>query len=157
MITLKRNIQSMENKYLLDANVLITAHRQWYPFDIVPSFWKQLVEGVADKVVIIKEVEDEILNGYKDDLQIWLNENIINFTSSKIPDNEVITAYRVIISSINENADYTSAAKTEFAGVADSWLCAYALAKKYTIVTLEKYNAGVRRKIYIPNICKILK
>lgn len=33
----------MRDKYLIDANVFMTAHRQLYPFDLAPGFWKQLV------------------------------------------------------------------------------------------------------------------
>jgi len=32
----------MEVKYIIDANIFITAHRQIYPFDIAPGFWEQL-------------------------------------------------------------------------------------------------------------------
>ncbi len=91
MITLKRNLCPMEHKYIIDANVFITAHRQIYPFDIVPSFWEQLVDKAADKIVIIEDVQEEIIN------------------------------------SVNDNAQYKQSAKDEFASVADSWLCAYAL------------------------------
>lgn len=107
----------MESKYIIDANVFMTAHRQRYPFDIAPSFWEQLVDKAADKMLIIE-------------------------------------AYREIINSVNDNEDYKQSAKDEFASIADSWLCAYAFAYGATIVTLETYQAGVKNRIKIPNVCK---
>ena len=51
----------MGDKYILDANIFITSHRQLYPFDIAPSFWDQLVEKASDKIIIIEEVQKELL------------------------------------------------------------------------------------------------
>lgn len=142
----------MEHKYIIDANVFITAHRQIYPFDIAPSFWEQLVDKAADKIIIIEEVQNEILRG-NDLLSEWYNKESDNFTVLKIPDQKVIEAYREIINSINSNMQYMQSAKDEFASIADSWLCAYALAYKATIVTLEVYQAAAKRRIKIPNVC----
>ena len=48
-------------KYLLDSNVFIQAHRMHYPFDVVPSFWKKLVELSNKGIVIsIDKVKKEI-------------------------------------------------------------------------------------------------
>lgn len=143
----------MESKYIMDANVFITAHRQRYPFDVATSFWEQLVDKAADKILIIEEVQGEILKG-KDLLADWYSSQSSNFTVLRIPDQEVIGAYRKIINSVNDNERYTQSAKNEFASIADSWLCAYALAYGSTIVTLETYQAGVKNRVKIPNVCK---
>ena len=34
-------------KFLLDSNVLITAHRLYYAFDICPGYWAALKAGHA--------------------------------------------------------------------------------------------------------------
>lgn len=141
----------MEHKYLVDANIFITAHRQRYPFDIAPSFWQQLVDKAADKIIIIEKVEDEILRG-RDELAQWYNEQRSNFTILKIPEQEVILSYSKIINSVNENEQYKQSAKDEFASIADSWLCAYALAHEATIVTLEVYQQAAKKRVKIPNI-----
>ena len=60
-IILKRKLWVMGDKYILDANIFITSHRQLYPFDIAPSFWDQLVEKASDKIIIIEEVQKELL------------------------------------------------------------------------------------------------
>ena len=143
----------MESKYIMDANVFITAHRQRYPFDVVPSFWEQLVDKAADKILIIDEVQNEILRG-KDLLADWYSSQSSKFRVLRIPEQEVIEAYRKIINSVNDNERYTQSAKDEFASIADSWLCAYALAYEATIVTLETYQAGVKNRVKIPNVCK---
>ena len=54
------------------------------------------------------------------------------------------------------HAQFTDAAKAEFASEdnADAWLVAYALAKRYVLVTHEQFNAKVRRNIPIPNVCQ---
>lgn len=39
----------MNNKYLIDSNIFITAHRPLYPFDIAQGFWEQLIEKASEK------------------------------------------------------------------------------------------------------------
>ena len=57
--------------YLLDANVLIDANRDYYPIRRVPEFWEWLVHvGSEGLVKIPLEVFEEI-KGYKDDLAMW--------------------------------------------------------------------------------------
>ena len=53
----------MGDKYIVDSNIFITAHRQIYPFDIVPSFWEQLADKALGKIIIIEAVQKEILKG----------------------------------------------------------------------------------------------
>lgn len=143
----------MADKYLIDANIFITAHRQHYPFDVAPSFWEQIVEKASDKIVIIEQVQAEIIKG-ADELTDWYKSECNNFTVFGIPDQNVIEAYANIINSINENVRYKQSVKDEFARVADSWLCAYWLAYGYPIVTLEKFDSDTRKRIKIPNVCE---
>lgn len=152
MMFWKKEWWIIDKKYLIDANVFITAHRVIYPFDIAPSFWSQLIEKASPKIVIIEEVNKEILKG-GDQLADWYIENKDKFNILGIPEQEVIEAYGKIINNINENEQYKQSAKDEFASIADSWLCAYGLAYDYTIVTFEKYNPDSKKKIFIPNVC----
>ncbi len=145
----------MGDKYLIDANVFMTAHRQLYPFDIAPSFWEQLVEKASSKIIIIGEIQKEILKG-QDILVDWYERESAKFTVIDMP-LEVIESYKIIINSINDNEQYKPSAKEEFASSADSWLCAYGLALGETIVTLEKYNAEIKNRIKIPNVCEEFK
>jgi hypothetical protein len=66
----KRSLLAIRDKYLIDANVFMTAHRQLYPFDLAPSFWEQLVERASDRIVII----EEILNAFTKN--VFQNENV---------------------------------------------------------------------------------
>ena len=50
----------------------------------------------------------------------------------------------------NDSPDYDPAAKSEFAGAADSFLVAQAIAGGHTVVTLERISDG-RKRIKIPN------
>ena len=61
--------------YLLDANVLIRAHQDYYPMDRVPGFWAWICDQA--EVGFIKmpsEVHDEVAVG-TDDLSKWIDES----------------------------------------------------------------------------------
>ncbi len=66
--------------YLLDANTLINAKRDYYQFSRVPEFWDWLIhQGEIGNVKIPSEVYDEFKdttdkNGKKDDLALWANK-----------------------------------------------------------------------------------
>lgn len=68
--------------YLLDANVLITAHRDYYPVKRVPEFWAWLAHHArAGRVKIPAEILDEVKRGRRrngmDDLLDWLKEDSV--------------------------------------------------------------------------------
>lgn len=143
----------MDRKYLLDANILITAHRTLYPFDIAPGFWEQFIEKASSRIIVIEPVKMEIDRG-EDELSTWFTDNLDRFDYYRVPNSEVIESYRLIINSINSNGQYKQSAKDEFAKLADSWLCAYAHAYDYPVLTNEKYKADVKKRVLIPNVCK---
>ena len=50
--------------YLLDANVLIDANRDYYPIDRVPEFWEWLeYQGESGIVKVPLEVYEELKEG----------------------------------------------------------------------------------------------
>ncbi|WP_353269086.1 DUF4411 family protein [Gemmatimonas sp.] len=58
--------------YLLDANVLIDAARDYYPLQMVPEFWDWLEHhGNLGNVKIPVEMYEEVCDG-KDALATWL-------------------------------------------------------------------------------------
>lgn len=58
--------------YLLDANVLIDANRDYYPIQRVPEFWEWLMyQGKMNLVKIPIEVFEEISSG-NDELAAWI-------------------------------------------------------------------------------------
>lgn len=66
--------------YLLDANTLIDAKRDYYPIDRVPEFWGWLVyQGQQGKIKIPIEIYEEFSDtkdkdGNKDSLASWAEE-----------------------------------------------------------------------------------
>ena len=65
--------------YLLDANVLITAHRDYYPVKRIPEFWDWLQHHAeAGTVKVPAEILDEVKRGKPrqdaDDLLDWLKD-----------------------------------------------------------------------------------
>ncbi len=59
--------------FLLDANVLITAHRSYYAFDLCPGFWDSVRAGFsAGRICSTRRVQAELLRG-GDVLADWVN------------------------------------------------------------------------------------
>lgn len=143
----------MSKKYLLDANVFIEAHRRYYAFDLVPSFWLFLTKCAQDnKIISIDRVKYE-LEKQEDILSNWIKDEFSEWFMST-DDENVIDNFKKLIKWTFEQEQFLDYAKSEFSNVADSWLIAYAIAYDYTIVTHEKYNPHQRNKILIPNVCK---
>ena len=68
--------------YLLDANVLITANRDYYPVKRVPEFWAWLEHhAAADRVKMPAEILHEVKRGPRrkgmDDLLDWLRKDSV--------------------------------------------------------------------------------
>lgn len=62
-------------RYLLDANVLIDADRDYYPLDRVPEFWGWLVYQAEDGTIKVpSEIYDEVVAG-TGQLVDWLKDN----------------------------------------------------------------------------------
>lgn len=142
-------------RFVLDANVLIDAHRRYYSFDIAPCFWRVLLD-LANKghILSIDRVKQELISSDREDaLNIWANSDFNPWFMST-DNEEVFEAYRDIIDWSVGQAQFLDHAKTEFAGVADSWLIAYAKANNCIVVTFEQYNRDKRNKILIPNVCR---
>jgi hypothetical protein len=64
--------------YLLDANVLITASRLYYPIDQVPEFWSWLLhQATSGFVKIPLEIIEEVRGGRRDNdlLMDWISQD----------------------------------------------------------------------------------
>ncbi|MCK9217203.1 MAG: DUF4411 family protein [Firmicutes bacterium] len=142
----------MDKEFILDSNIFILCHRQRYPFEMAPAFWRQLTGKGGQRVILLDKVKDEIYRN-DDELSDWLKGNEDFFQIKKVSESEVIRCYSDIISFIKESTQYRETAKAEFASVADSWICAYGMAYGNVIVTNEKYEPDIRKRIKIPNVC----
>lgn len=142
-------------KYLLDSNVFIQAHRMHYPFDVVPSFWKKLVELSNKGIVIsIDKVKKEICDTNSTDvLSLWcLNEIDNDFF---VDSSSCISEYSEIANWTYSNTLFRPTAKDEFLAtdLADPWLIAYARKHNCIIVTHETSQPNRQNRIKIPEPC----
>lgn len=141
--------------YLLDANVLIDANRDYYPISRVPEFWDWLVHlGHRGEVKLPVEVVEEIRQG-NDDLAQWIKlpnfKRALQFTATVDP--EVVA--RVV--SEGYAADLTDV-EVEKLG-RDPFLIAYGLmdAGSRCVVTTESSKPRQQRaNRRIPDVCASL-
>jgi hypothetical protein len=141
--------------YVLDSDVFMTAARSYYAFDLVPAFWDALVrEARNERLLSIDRVKAEIGHG-NDRLKQWATNDFHPWFVSTDEDS-VVGHYRAIMRWAATHPHFTDAAKAEFADVtnADPWLVAYAKATNRTVVTNEKYDPNILRRIKIPNVCE---
>ncbi len=138
--------------FVLDADVFIAAHRRYYAPDLCPGFWECLAHYYQEgRVLSIDRVRDEIL--HPTPLVQWVNEAPNGlFVSSAEP--LVIAAFTEMVNWVQRNGQFRPEAKAEFARVADGWLAAYAKVHGAVVVTQEVFNADVRKKVPLPNVCK---
>ena len=133
--------------YLLDANVLIDANRDYYPIARVPEFWDWLLEmGRLGRIKIPQEFYEEIIlpppsQNRSDPLVEWLktNKNALVLDEDAVP--ELVT--RVIEQGY---ADDLTDEETGKIG-RDPFLVAYALVdiQERCVVTMEHCKPKRRR------------
>lgn len=143
-------------RYVLDAGVFIQAARHYYAFDIAPGFWQALIHHAqAGTVLSIDRVKTHEIDKGKDELKSWANREFQSWFAAAA-DDDVIAAYVQLMQWAYNQSQFTDAAKAEFAdeGNADAWVVAYGLAKICVVVTQEKFDANIRRKVLIPNVCQ---
>lgn len=133
-------------EYLLDANVFISAARQWYGFDFCPAFWDWLdLEAAAGTVGSIDRVFNEIDVG-ADQLTAWAQERPGFFRAT---DEDVLPHLRTL-STWATSGDYDQAAVNDFLASADYFLVAHCMATDAALVTHEVPSTS-RKRIKIPD------
>ena len=131
--------------YLLDANVLIDAHRDYYPIERVPQFWDWLMEmGQSGRIKVPQEIYEEVVlprPSRPDRLVDWLGDH----------HHEMVLAELVIedfVARVTEEgyADDLTDQDIETVG-RDPFLIAYALVDPQNrgLVTTERSRPGRRR------------
>ena len=152
--------------YLLDANVLITAHDEYYPISRIPQFWEWIIENaVHSRIKMPFEMIAEIKKGptnksvesEDDELVRWLREE--DREKNLLFDG---SADRALVNKVyREGYDLPRPTRDELRKIGeDPILIAYALAKRdFGIVTLEskqdKATDTMRRhKRSIPFVCR---
>lgn len=143
--------------YLLDANVLITAHNQYYPIHRFPEFWSWLrYQGRQGTIKMPREIYEEIRAGgtdeEKDRLFAWAKDG--ENKAAILLDEEAAPEH--VARAIEEGyaADLTDDEIEELGN--DPFLIAYALADQVgrCVVTTEVSKPSrVRQNRHLPDVC----
>ena len=135
--------------YLLDANVLIDADRDYYTIDRVPQFWEWLLEQArAGWIKVPLEIYEEVIRG-TGPLSDWLKENMAVMVLDEDPDQALVQVIqdRYATDLTDEEVDKIGR---------DPFLIAYALAdpKRRCVVTTESSKpTSQRANRRIPDVC----
>ncbi|RIO37293.1 DUF4411 family protein [Staphylococcus saprophyticus] len=154
---------SSKENFILDSNCFITPSKQFYSFDLVPTFWNCLKDQNKSQYIhIIDRIKDELchetVDDNKDDVQKWVeleyNGNILT-----TDDEEILENYAEILNHVQNSGKYKESALEQWSNIkiADPWLIATAKKFDYTIVTFETgQNLQIKNKAKaakIPNVC----
>ena len=136
--------------YLIDANVLIDANRDYYPIRRVPQFWDWLVAmGQQELVKVPLEIYEEIIVG-SDALTTWLKDN-----KNAILLDESVSAN--LVANIVDRGYANDLTDDELLKMGnDPFLIAYALAdrnRRCVVSTEASKPSRVRANRYIPDVC----
>ena len=138
---------------VLDANVYISAHRNYYGLHLCPGFWSCLIHFCHEgRILSIDRVRDELVD-HEDPLSQWVKNAPIELFTSSLED-AVTVSYREVMAWVYANTQFSLQAKNEFSRGADGWLVAYARAHDAILVTLERYAAEAKRRVPLPNVCE---
>lgn len=142
-------------RFILDADVFITAKNAYYAFDICPGYWTALLrEHRQGRVFSITRVRDEIRMGQRtDELVQWVSSEVPAGFFLDVDEQAVVDVYADIALWVQRNTQFTDGAKAKFASGADGWLVAYAMTRGDVVVTNEQPAPLSRTSIKIPDIC----
>ena len=145
-------LPSQPNLYVLDANVFIAAWRDNFRPQLFPDLWERILDLCREGTLVsIDRVLAEITS--PPDLVAWLQSNEDDIFASSIEPS--VSLEVSAMQTWAQSADqYSRAARDEFARVADCWLAAYAKSRGATVVTNEVFNATVKRRIPLANVCE---
>jgi len=143
--------------YLLDANVVITAHNLYYPIDSVPEFWTWLVrKGDAGDLKMPLENYEEVKDGSTDEekdlLFAWIKSEEVK--TAIVFDEKVNSD--LVARVINEGyaRDLTDDEVLQIGR--DPFLIAYALASpadRCVVTTEASASRKQRQNRRIPDVC----
>ena len=141
--------------YLLDANVLIDANRDYYPIERVPEFWEWLqAAGEHGDTKIPVEIYEEISEG-KDALANWAKQDPIK--TALFLEEEVDVS---LVSHVIERGYASDLTDDEVEKIGrDPFLIAYALkdaAKRCVVTTEVSKPKRQRANRQLPDVCKHL-
>lgn len=142
----------MGRPFILDANVLITASRQYYGFDTCPGFWELMAKGFhAGLLVSHRKVYEELKEG-EDRLWDW---------ASRLPrecfprETQDELRHYVDLQNWAAGRNYRKVALERFGAdaYADPWICAKAKALDAVLVTNEVSAPNAKNDVKLPDAC----
>ena len=143
--------------YLLDANVLIDANRDYYPIDRVPEFWEWLDGLTAQgRIKIPREIYEEINEGKPDALIQWLRDHQVALLLQK--DSNSVFIRRVIEEGYGLGCEDLNDEDLEKMG-RDPFLIAYALADPVNRVVVSNEGSKpsqTKANRHVPDVCQTL-
>lgn len=143
--------------YLLDANVLITANRDYYSMEMVPVFWEWLLHmaecgSVKMPIETLEEVRDGGGKAKKDALVTWLNRPDVY--GKLVLQEEAVPE---IVASVIAKGYAPDLDETELEAIGrDPFLIAYAVADRENrvVVSIEgSAPAKKRANRRVPDVC----
>lgn len=143
-------------RYVVDADVFITAKKSYYAFDICPGFWKGLIRRHLDgRVLSIDRVRSELLQGRETEgLVQWVKRDPPASFFHSVDEGVIATKYSEIMLWAQRNPRFLDAAKAKFATGADGWLVAFAAVQGAIVVTNEQPAPDSKRDIKLPDVCQ---
>ena len=139
--------------YLLDANVLIDAARDYYPLDRVPEFWSWLVQmGKQGQVKVPIEIYDEVMKK-NDDLKYWLQENKDVLLFDELVSQPLVAE----VTELGYGPCLTDVEIEKIGGSGDPFLIAYARVDpehRCVVTTEHSRPTRTRANRHIPDVCK---
>lgn len=142
--------------YLLDANVLIAAHNQYYPVEAVPEFWEWLLHMAdSEQVKMPVETFEEVKDGREDWLTRWIGAD---GTYKRLVLDEDVDPK--ILRRVLDDGYAPDLTDTEIEQVGrDPFLIAYARAdvKNRCVVSVEASKPSKKRaNRRVPDVCTSL-
>ncbi|MDO4765199.1 MAG: DUF4411 family protein [Eubacteriales bacterium] len=149
----------MVENFLIDSNSFITPFRQYYAFDLAPSYWDQLSRAASTgRIILLDMVKAELEQG-GDELADWVKKT--NFQVCKHAAQDIIIKYAQIMQYVKDCGLYKPSAFQAWApaNIADPWIIAASCVKDYTIITAEVPSGGLKKNTpnksaKIPDVAK---
>ncbi len=132
-------------QFVLDANVLIAAHRNYYAPDLCPGFWLCLEHYFSsNQLILVDRVHDEIK--FPLALVQWVTKSAGDSVAST-ETQAIADVYGEMINWVQTNQHFLRGAKQEFGKVADGWLAAWSKVHDATLVTNEVFDENVKKRV----------
>ncbi len=142
-------------KFLVDADVFISAKNLYYAFDLCPGFWNSLIHhGKVGNIRSIDRIRSELLAGRNTEKLVqWVKDDLPKGFFLVTNGEEVLSAYENVMLWVQRNPQYFDQAKAKFATEADGWLVAYAMAHGGIVVTNEQPRPQAKNRVLLPDVC----